>query len=184
MAEVNFDLSFHRVAAYLESKLRAFTSSEQCGRWNEAICADIQSNEEFRIDFSTLHERATCLAFQGNSPSTDGLGIVRVEIDLLVSVSVVSRLWYFVDCNGQLGYSVAPSRFTVRRSLPYSTKYAASFGLGLCDDHGCFWYPRTNKDCGSLDDPPTSDAEWAFFRSHAYGESLADWARRRKRSGK
>ena len=168
-AKACFDRSFEGIAAFLKSELLTFTTPDQCGRWNQTLFDHVRADEPFSSDLSELHQHATWLVFPDDSPSTDGVDIVRVEIDFLTSITVVTRLWYFIERNGHLGHSVAPSRFAVRRSTRDSAIYTASFGLGLKDGHGEFWYPRTNKYYGSSDDPPVNDADWAFFESRDNG---------------
>ena len=89
----------------------------------------------------------------------------------------------FLPCAEQ--YCVCPPAVSSLPFLPAvssdSAIYTASFGLGLRDSSGDFWYPRTGRDYGRSDDTPENDADWALFRSHTYGEqSLLAWVRRRK----
>lgn len=143
-----------------------------CGRWNSAIIGDLQSDPKFLPIAEKLHDDVVRQSLCGRCVASDGLSIVGVSIDIGISIVVDFRLHYL---DGPGGFSFAPSRFAVELTERNYNLALASFGCGLSEPDGDFWYTASRKDCDYM--IPTSDYDrWAFYRSKPFGDSsLSSW---------
>ena len=140
------------------------------------MCDDLGSDRDFGQNMERLHETAIGQCFVGERPASDGMALLSVGFDHGVSIWVDFQLWLFVECEGRIGHSAAPSRFTVTRRTRKPDAYTASFGCGRRDPANKFWYPRRGRDCGQLDAPPDHKDGWAFWYSRDFeSPTLANW---------
>ena len=177
LARLDFSSYFDTTFRILQRRFLAVQSEEQCGKWNSSLVDDLNSDLLFIRNAEALHGFAVRDSIAGRLPTSDGLAVLHVDVDIRKSISVDFQLWFFVEKRGQLGHSASPSRFSIQATT--DNEFTATFGCGLRDPNGKFWYPRTNKHYGRYDVPPDSKDGWAFWREKQYGKStLSNWMNR------
>ncbi len=162
-------------------RLDTFVTEEQCGQWNGSLAEDLVADRQFTDATNNMHEWVADHCLGDDQPTTDGVGITNVGIELGTAISVDFQLWFMV--NNASSCSAAPARFTVHHDQPRKGIDTATFGCGLRDSNGRFWYPRRDKQIGRFDTPPDSTDDWAYFKTKNYGDaSLSAWLSDRKPS--
>ena len=164
-----FNSEFDFVCRSIMERLRRYTTQEACGRWNADLLDDFRADSEFMAAAEQIHVAAAQRCEQSVAP--DGLSIVGAQFELAVSLSVDFR---FHSLDGPCGHASAPSRLSVNVIKDSDRSFVASFGCGLREPAGAFWYPNPSEQFPLH--VPEDPAGWAFFHRKKYGVvSLTDW---------
>ncbi len=130
--------------------------------------ADLREDRIFTMFASALHDAAisSCL-FRSQTPTLDGFDIHSVGIEFGFRLTVRFQLYFFT---ATLGHSVSPAEYSLSRGAS-GEAHTATYGCGLRNELGDFWYPRTDKYNGRNDPFPCESRDWAFFVSRHYGDT-------------
>ena len=170
----DFNIEFESICRSLRQRLQHFTSEHACGRWNAALIEDLSSDDGFMATVEKLHIEAAQQCGQSSIVS-DGVSIVSVCIEFGVSLIVDFRLDSLGGRQGACDggptgrYASAPSRFSVVLAADRNDSAEASFGLGLREPDGDFWYPADDRRTVQAMSPDFD--RWAFVCSRSVGRA-------------
>ncbi|WP_220498506.1 hypothetical protein, partial [Stieleria mannarensis] len=163
----------HTLFTIARPLLERYTTAEECGQGNCNVIAELCDDPNFEFTAEMLHDVAADASFAGETPVIDYSMIEDVQINFGLSIAVTFRICFFTE----LGHSDSPARFSIIAEEPSTETWRVEYGCGLLDEDGRFWYPRTDKDVGRYDMPPTSNDQWAYFQCKRYGHGLSEFVR-------
>ena len=139
------------------SKLLAYSTPDDFGKWNCNVFDDIQNDSQFRRLSDALHSEALRTQFS-DLPVSDGIDIIGVDIELRTLLTVRFKLCFLSPT-----YFFAPADFTLKLDSDNSTRGIVEYRFGIKDRNGKF---RLNsKNCVF----PGYPSEWVTSISYNFG---------------
>ena len=161
------------------NRLDRFSAADSSPGQNEAILADLCGDPIFFRDAGHLHDNAILSHFGPGHPITDDSRPDKVIFKRGYSIEIRFIIFLFTDT---LGHSATHAAYTLTRPADSPEVVRVSYGCGLRDEDGRFWYPRTDKYSGALDPFPEHSREWVVYATKMYGQtSLARYLKKKRR---
>ena len=160
-------------------RLDRFAAVERSPQLTAALLADFCRDSMFIRDAARLHDEAIHSHFGAACPVTDASRPDRVILHTQHSIEIRFLIFLFTE---KLGNSATHAAYTLTRPTESPDLIAVSYGCGLRDDKGQFWYPRTDKYFGRLDPFPEQPNDWVVYVTKTYGRtSLAHYFKRKRK---
>jgi len=160
-------------------RLDRFSTAEPSPRLNEAVLADLQTDPLFFRDAGHLHDNAILSHFGPDRPITDDSRVDSLIFKHGRSIEIRFLIFLFTET---LGNSATHAAYTLTRSVDSPGIVTVTYGCGLRDEYGQFWFPRTDKYFGRLDPLPERSSDWVVYATKTYGQtSLARYLNKKSR---